>query len=63
MNLYQEARKEAAEEEKKLLNEQETELVADKEKWQGLVQAYDTELKGLRETASQDYQIFRPTMA
>ena len=63
MNLYKEARQEAAKEEQKLLNEQEKELVLEKEKLQALAQEYDVELKGLREAEPRAYEIVKPTLA
>lgn len=63
MNLYKEARQEAAKEEQKLLNEQEKELVVEKEKLQALAQEYDVELKGLREAEPRAYEVLKPTLA
>lgn len=63
MNLYKEARQEAAKEEQKLLNEQEKELVLEKEKLQALAQEYDVELKGLKEAEPRAYEIVKPTLA
>lgn len=63
MNLYKEARQEAAKEEQKLLNEQEKELVSEKEKLQALAQEYDVELKGLKEAEPRAYEVLKPTLA
>ncbi len=63
MNLYKEARKEAAQEEQKLLNEQEKELVLEKEKLQALAQEYDVELKGLNEAMPRAFEIVKPNIA
>lgn len=63
MNLYQEARKEAAQEEQKLLNEQEKELVAEKTKLEALKQAYDAELKGIDEALPRSFEVLKPNLA
>lgn len=59
MNLYSEARKEAAQQEQKLLNEQEEELTAEKAKLEALAQEYDVELKSLDQQQQKDYDIFK----
>ena len=59
MNLYSEARKEAAQQEQKLLNEQEAELTTEKAKLQALAEEYDVELKSLDQQQQKDYDIFK----
>lgn len=58
MAFYQEARKSAAQEEQRVLHEQEKELEEEKEKLKILIAEYDGELKSLSESSKQDIQQF-----
>ena len=54
MNLYNEARKEAVEHEKKLLNEQEKEIVTEKDKYQAMLDGYEAEIKTIDQVMQKD---------
>lgn len=58
MAFYQEARKQAAQEEQRVLHEQEKELEEEKEKLKVLIAEYDGEIKSLNESSKQDIQQF-----
>ena len=58
MAFYQEGRKQAAQEEQRVLHEQEKELQEEQEKLKVLIAEYDAELKHLSDSSKQDIQQF-----